>query len=715
MEIDIGNRIIILLLLLAASASLSLLFYRRTVPPVSGRLRYLLAALRFLSLAITALLLTEPVIAFVLTRHVKPRVAVLIDNSMSMGMDDGGVRRIDAVKAILKSRDFNLLRERASVETFLFADSLSSGGNLDPDSLSADGIGTDIGGALEAIAREARRPEAIILLTDGAENLGGDAARVAGSLGIPVHAVGIGSRRGRGDIRISKVSAPDVSYAGSELAVDITVISSGYRGDRVPVFIERDGKPLAKGELVLADNFKAQDLKIRFTPEKPGPYRLEVSIPPEPDEASEDNNRRIFLVKVLKSKLEVLLISGGPGPEFAFLKRVLERNVRINLTALVARDSSRFYGKIPPESGGGFDIAIILDLPHGQLPPGMEKSIVERVKEGRASLLVLGGPRLKGYRGTPLGELLPVAIPGGDGFVPGEFNLALTSEGADHALTKLSEEPSENGKLWVELPPVSGVNRLGPPNEGALVLATLPDPLGEKGEIPAITLGRYGRGKVLLLPFTGSWRWDLMSWGRGGTGRAYRKFWDNVISWLSSAEFGTSLRLSTDRTVYRGGEEIHLAGSLYDSRYQPIDGANVSVSISGDGLRKDIALEGSGSGRYTGRISGLPPGDYSFRGTAELGGRRLADASGSFIVEPYNVELESTAMDEQLLRQIAERSGGSFHTPGEFGELIGGIKLDRRPHKARYRLDLLRTPWVLVALIALVSLEWTIRRRKGMI
>ncbi len=715
MEIDIGNRLIIFVVLLGVSAFLCSIFYRRTVPPVSSKLRHLLATVRFLSLGILVLLLIEPVIAFVLTRHDKPRIGLLIDNTMSMGIEDEEGKRMDTVKGILESEDFALLLDRVSLETYLFADSVRGIESPDPDSLNADGIGTDIGGALKKVATRFRKPDEIILLSDGAENLGEGAAQISGSLGIPVHAVAIGDPRGREDIRISEVSAPDVAYADSELSVDITVLSSGYRGNRVPVYLKRNGRTLREGELTLAGDFKAQNLKLGFTPEEPGPYRFEVSIPPQTDEASEDNNRRTFFVNVLKSKLDILLISGGPGPEFAFLKRTLEKNNRISLTALVARDSSGFYGANPAEDVGGFDIVIISDLPHRLMSPGMEASIVEKVKEKKIALLIMGGARLRGYQGTSLGELFPATISYEGGFVPGEFNIVLTDKGLSHIITKLSDEPSENQRLWTELPPFSGINRTDTLEEEVVVLATCPDPSDGKGEIPLIMLRKYGRGKVTLFPFSGSWRWDLMAWGTGGTNTAYKKFWDNVISWLSSGEFGASLKLSTDQMVYRGGEEVRLRGSLYDESYQPIDVASVSVSISGDRFKRDLVLENLGSGRYSGRISGLPPGDFSVKGTAELKARRVADTSGSFTVEPYNIEFENTAMDAGLMRQIAERSGGSFHTPEQFGKLLEEIELDERPYKARYELDISRTPWILIVFIVLISSEWAIRRRKGMI
>jgi hypothetical protein len=130
-------------------------------------------------------------------------------------------------------------------------------------------------------------------------------------------------------------------------------------------------------------------------------------------------------------------------------------------------------------------------------------------------------------------------------------------------------------------------------------------------------------------------------------------------------------------------------------------------------------MQAIGNGRYEGTVDGLPEGDYTFEARASDGQAGLGTDAGRFAVGGMNVEFQDTRMNRAVLEEVATATGGAFFTVGDFDGAIAAVRalptfVPRTVQDDR-RFDLWTLPAILGALIALLSIEWYLRKRSGML
>jgi hypothetical protein len=191
--------------------------------------------------------------------------------------------------------------------------------------------------------------------------------------------------------------------------------------------------------------------------------------------------------------------------------------------------------------------------------------------------------------------------------------------------------------------------------------------------------------------------------------------------------------LSPTRHVFQDSEAPSFVARLYDASYQPISGARVNVIIEplrspaeasaegGQGAAEGplrLALYPDGpAGRYAGKTAALPPGAYRYRATAELGdsgGHGGRTDEGLFWVEPMGPEYFDLAASERLPRLLASTSGGLLVGSDEIPVLVEAVPERYKRLRIVRQAELWNHWGLLVSLVVVLSLEWILRRRKGL-
>jgi hypothetical protein len=233
--------------------------------------------------------------------------------------------------------------------------------------------------------------------------------------------------------------------------------------------------------------------------------------------------------------------------------------------------------------------------------------------------------------------------------------------------------------------------------------------------MPLIAVAASGAGKVMVVSCATLYRLDALMWGIGKTGEASEALWKNAFRWLLTPESARRVRVVSDRPIWRGGEPVTFHASVYDPLMRPQRGATVTVSISEASGPRTVTLVESGEGRYVGQVRGLSPGDHRFEGRAEVEGTEVGRDAGTFTVSAAGLEFETLRMNEDLLRRIAHVSGGAFYRPADFPAFMANLKLAQKTTSEVHRGRLWGNPYALAAFVALLAVEWTLRRRRGML
>ncbi len=714
----------LLLFLILVALLFSLYLYSQTTPVVSRFLRLFLFCLRSLAFIVLLTLLFHPVLSLHRNFTQKPDIAVLIDKSGSLQIVDASHPRSEIVENMLKNSFWTELQHNFNLHFELFSDEVDTTFSLTLlDSLHFDGAGTDIAKALE-VSKNRLLDQfycAAIIISDGIYNVGENPEFLAQRYGVPIYTIGVGDAREKKDVILARVVSNDVVYVNNRVPVDISLSQVGFTGERVQVFLKQGSEVLDQQMITLAADNQEQHLQLFYTAIKTGFQKYQVEIPGLAGEFTLRNNHRSFVVKVLESKIQILLLAGEPSTDYKFITRALQSDENIQLTTLVQRSDNGFYYRPPLDKilNSSPQVIVFLDFPRESLPPAVNQFLNENLIQKKAALFFIQGSEVNIAALRNFANILPFdlrPIPSS----PREVTVAPVLYGEELPLVMLTDDRLQNQKIWSDLPPVvTYLNNYTPFPDARVLLQIQPGqsnlPLADNYRKPILLARNLGEQKSLAFLAHGLWRWDLMMWGVGKTNDALLTFLQRAIRWLITREELRRVRIITDKFIYRSGEQVFFQAQVYTDDYQPVEDAEVDVRMTRQKDQYPLRLEPTGNGKYQAQFRIFQGGDYEFKGEAKRGDQFFGADSGKFSVGEHDIEFQQTRMNEPLLQKMAQLSGGVYYTPANFQQLANQLPTEKRQRQRVSDINLWNEWLVLALFLVLLALEWTIRRRRGML
>jgi hypothetical protein len=707
--------IFLMLLAMGGAATLAYLAYRYTIPPVSRSLRLILMMLRGAGLFLLFLLIGEPLLSLVYHRLEKPVLAVLIDQSKSMTIQDkAGDRKAILLKTVA-SPALRSIQGNSTLLYGVFDTKLRVLQSFAKDSISFTGEGTDIGGALKQLKdlTSEKNIQGVLLISDGNATLGPSPLFEAEETGFPVFAVGIGDTSEQHDVLIRRVVANTITYVGNKVPVDVTVKSSGYASEKVEVTIQDGGKVLDRKTVQLEPGTREYDVPLSFTPDADGTKKISVEVSQLPGEISSQNNRSSFYVKVLKSKMRVLLVGGAPSADLAAIRRALQDDNNIEVKAFIGKGVGQFYeGLLGEQDLRDADCFVLVGFPDSTSSSGAVAAIANAAGSGKGILFVLS--RMTDFRKLQvLQAYLPFTMPARKGEETQMF-LAVSEAERTNPILRISS----SFDIWSKLPPSFSLDEPFHAKPEALVLASARIQASVSG-VPLIVSRHVNRSKSVAILCYGLWRWKSYSESIPGADRVLENLSSNTVRWLITRDDEKPVQVRPTKEIFAGADPVEFTGQVYDENYRPINDAEVSLAVSQKGQTSQLTLSSLGNGRFEGALDPLPEGDYTYTAKAVAGGRQLAEEKGSFSVGGLNVEFQETRANRSLLEQIASRTGGRLYDAGNLDRLPQDVAVlpNFRPRDVNIaqQFELWNKSWMLASLVALFAIEWFLRKRHGML
>lgn len=667
-------------------------------------------------------------------------------NRAALGLDDKQSRalvaasRLDLAKSLLSQSArtiFDSIGHDLDVSYYAFGKTLyrlgdgENGGAKALAALQADDPGTSIAESLETVAKTERgAPLAgIVLLSDGLDTSSRRAEAAVqdfGARGIPVYTVPMGIAD-PDDVSIRNVIMQEVAFSGDKVPVRVQFQSKGYEKRMADLTVLLNGRGVARQSVSLEGGLQFEEIFFNVDVHEKGVAQVEIAIEPFTDEATSANNRVERSVRVVNEKINVLCIEGSTRWEFRYLRAMLKRDPRINTTFIatraqpgLAQSSSEYIASFPErrENAFAYDLVILGDVDAAFFTADAFLRLEELVKERGGSLLMLCGARYApaSYAGTPVERMLPVQFDPGASWEDVDESVypVLTPEGRSSLVMTLETDQEQNDLVWSRVAPLDRVPPLLAPRPGATVLAELSDARSRTNRYPLVAWQRYGTGKCMIIGTDRLW---LL---RFKTGDKYHwRVWSQCIQFLTLSRLmgeHKRVRLETDRTTYPVGGQVMLYAHLLDDDFEPITQPGFEVEISAldagesgaEPQRVTLRPDASNPGLYEGYFSPPRPGGY--RVEANANDRPLSNST-EFQVADLKPELANTDMQIEYLRRIADLSGGSCLSIQQLKNLPA--LLNREPQTTTIRTE--RPLWdnglVAFLLVALLGLEWILRRR----
>lgn len=666
----------------------------------------------------------------------QPRLVVLVDDSRSMGVLEGGAPRSDQVAAALDA-----LGGDALVERFTFSSVLRAGSELDfeePD--------TDLGAALQAVRERftGERLAGVVVITDGIDRgalgrrLRDEDTVAAPGLPGPLTLYQVGAVEDVRDLSLAALQTGDFAFVRTPFTVQVEVEGAGFGGRKVPVTLTRDGALVSRKEVTL-DEAGLGQVTFSVVPTRPGRFSYEASVPVFDGDAVPGNNAMAVVVRVVRDRLRILQVCGAPSFDQKFLRLFLKQDPAVDLVSFfILRTNEDLHGpqdydhrelsliefpyeRLFSDDLWTFDLVVFQNFDYRPYfhyrSDELLGNLADYVQRGNA-LVMIGGDRsfdLGDYDGTPLSAVLPVTLGvSGEPVDLGAFKPKLSTQGVHHPITRLVGDPGENEALWARLSPLDGLNLNTGLAPGSAALLTHPDQRTPAGSpLPVLAVREAGRGRTMALMGDSSWRWNMTEAAQGHGNQAYLRFWKNAIRWLVRDPAGEPVQVEAGRENALPGETLRLVARVRDVGFDPVADARVSLTVAGPQETQVTELVTDGNGEVVLEFLARDHGAHQVTAQATTAsGAGLGTGTTVFAVTSRDPELEHVVPNQSLLAALALAADGEHHLPGAYGP----PKVDPdagRWVKERTEEPLWAVAWLPLIVGVLGSLSWWVRRRSG--
>lgn len=669
------------------------LYYRNKKTSVfPQRIQWVLATARFLVVSILLFFLLSPMIRRFFRQVEKPAIIVLLDNSSSVPLNKDSLFYRTVFPAQVQQFLDNL-KNNYEVTSYLFDEELKENNHWD-----FSGQQTDISQALEDITvRYANRNlGAVILMSDGLYNKGINPYYRAGELQAPVYVVALGDSSRPKDLLVKDVMYNQVVYLGNDFPIEVQIEASRYKGKETELSVIKNGQPVYTKKIQIPnDAYSFQVMIPAISADKPGTMKLSISLRPLEGEVTRVNNYRDIFVEVIDSRQKILLLAEAPHPDLGAIMQTIATNKNYQgeigflpqFNKPVNPYSLIILHQIPTASNGGAQI--IASARTAGVPLLFILSSATQIPSFNQLSV---GLRINGNRGN-MDEVLAA------------FN-------SSFSLFTLSDQAK---RLFPKLPPL--ISPFGSSYEtSAAFTPVFYRKIGSTTtEQPLMGFSNIHGQKTGIIAGEGIWRWRLHNFQQQGNHQVFDELITKTIQYLAVKEDKSFFRIQV-KNQYWENEPVIIDAELYNESYELINEPEVKLDVTGENNTTYSFVFSRYANMYRLDAGRIPVGEYKYTASTMMGGKTYKK-QGTIVVKPIQIEAVNTLANFELLRSVAESTGAAMFLPNQLDELQKRIEasetITSRSYSQKQLRDLIHFRWIFFLLLALLTLEWFIRKRQG--
>lgn len=700
LKTDYGFLFIVIVIIL--SFLVSYYYYKNS--KVEGIQKKFFTVLRFFSSLFIILLISSPVISFIKTISQDSVNIFLIDNSQSLLID----KRDEKLKEVLNDKIKDAGSGGSENLYFLFSGNLQREISKDEfESIAFTGINnfeTNLTGTMNSLRERlsGKNLSSVTIISDGIVNEGGNPVLAAKSLNVPVNHILLGDTIQKNDLVLRNVFYNKTAFIESNVPVNIEINSYNYdREIKINVY-EDDRLIDTKTQIVLKGQSEySLSVNVLSNVEKISKYRIEIE--GLDDEITLKNNFQDFFIKYVNNKFKVLVLSGGPSADFAFISEEIKKISNFESTFLTQKSPSEYYeGTLPDLSG--FDCFILINYPTSVTNLNILNEIKDKLEKNNSSLIFFAGRNTDYKKLSILEDRLP-------------FKLNSYSESEEE--TGIKSVSILNNEIFKNQSLISSVNSfpnifktkstfsINPAAESFLVMSN--------GSEPAFVIQNSEKNKSAAFLAYGLYKWRLSRQTNNS---------DDVLNYLlttsivavTNKEEKKAFTIETTKPVYSKYENVRFESRITNFELQ--GGEQIRVKITGNNFNGELELFKTDNKFYEGEIN--IPADGLYEYTAGLYSRDnlVQSIQNKFLIGENNFEYKLTKADNSVLNNLSNDSEGKNYTSMQSSEINNSLKsLNEKSgteYKSLQNVELNINPYYLCIAIFLLCLEWFLRKRNNL-
>ena len=636
-----------------------------------------LISLRSITLIILLLLLINPWTNFKKKEQIPQNIDVIFDLSESMYAHFDKMEL--SIEGIIHS--FSTLFDNNQVDKNFYR--LGKKIQFINDNLVATGV-TDFTNLSNFMAFE--NPNQILLITDGKATVGRELNNINFPKNIPIHTIGVGPVISENDLAINRVIIPPRSNITDTVKLVMKVSAKIQNDANTTLDIYNgNGKKIFTESVSFKSGSHNHEIEI-FIPAINFTGLNNATIYSIDGESQLKNNQYSFKVNVQSDIDKVILISGALSPNSSSIKSILNSLEGIEVEHHYRIDALNW--NTHPESilSGDHKLIVFDDFPSGNNDRILFDKLIQSSRSQHIPMVYLEGPKSN----LTTGEIIRSQFPS---FIP----VAIDSE----ILTSLSDEYSKIIDVQFKLssfPPQTRSVKWTMDNndwinftDGSFMIANKNDVY--MVAIPDITGNHLKTKNNLSSPI-----FTLLN------------------KLFLHAYYGNEglLAMHIDGSSFNKGE-------IFSAKLLPVENvglSNFKVKVIHSNLDTVITdcIKSFPEKYYNCNLTLHSPGEFTLRGEAELpDGKKINSTNESIIVQDVNIELKELIQEQNILMQVAHTSGGIYIPIESLDSMFSNIEITPIQNVRNYQISGLSTQNYWWLLIVLLSTEWFIRKKLGLL
>jgi len=566
---------------------------------------------------------------------------------------------------------------------------------------------TNIGQVMEHIkSNQNNRLAGSLLITDGQVNLGSEIPIQDLEGTKPIHIVGVGDNSPLVDVSIHSIDVSPVIIKGENAELDVTVSSHGVMNHRLNVTLYSGNKLLGSKVVPVSGEGSMERVRFMINPNQTGEIQYRVQVNALPDEINIQNNKQIVPIQVLKNEYKIAIFTGAPNFNTKVIKNIFSQNAEFLIDHFVLR-SNGYSTPMKTFWDTKYDLILFDNHPvemNAQEWNSYLRIFAKKLLSQQTSFALIPGhdiakPAFKSYL-----SLMDLSVKEPLIELGSRFNWELNNNWESffpfQSRDIINIEPADYPPLFIDFEVDSS---------NARVLANF---LISEVEIPLLLLAEKSPLRYFV-------------WSSPDLHQLYYKTQNSefqdltsqifkpVFSWLMRTGNDQEFYFRSGKNSYQQGERVTITGKPVRDAEKATEGF-IHISSNGNQINSKSILYDLNTGLYTGQFWASQPGKLEYDIELLYGDKSLIVSQGSVQVQESQVELNHVYLNREPLVRLAQLTQGSFRHWDDRLTILNQIDKQSKQEIIHSRIALHNSKWIFLFTLLLLTTEWVLRRRLGM-
>ena len=615
-------------------------------------------------------------------------VKIFIDNSLSLSY----YKQLSSLSYIASVEKFieKIKAKNIPVEIFSFGETLDTVLNVNDIEINQNS--SNISLVIENLKNDkVKGGNRAVIFSDGQINRGTSPSSLSYKGISKIFAIGVGDLKPLVDVSIKSIELPPVIVKGENIDIKLLIESQGIIDKNVNVSIFKKNILIASKSIRLKGSGTINEVLFLINSDQIGYLEYQVQVGVLADEINIQNNREIINLQVLKDKYEIAIITGAPTFNTKYLKELILNDNKNKLDHFIFKKGGLnpslkfFWGK-------SYDLIIFDNHPtniNSEEWDSFIKIFIKKLVAQKSNFAIIPGKETN-YKS--LKKYLNIL----------DVNISKTTEFiSDYNWSSLDHTSKEkyplfkmfNNELVKYLPPFN------------------PKVLFNTNDTFSFVIGEKKRIRYFYWNSDNFSMLDYMLRNSDNSG-FIKSVWRDASGWLLRTGGNGNVFFRTNKNSYQQGEVIEIKGKAIESF--PTSIGNIYFTRNDSIIASKKIEYDRKNNEYYSSIIASSPGLINYH-IDNLNGESSNINGGSFRVKESHIELNNIFLNEKSLNDLSDKTGGEFHFWKDKEDLLANFNQIKNETFNNELFYLKRNILFLILILLIITIEWIVRRRVGLI